>query len=279
MQRKEIEIIENCIFYRQEEKSVITVGFSKKDFKKHQGVSGLKFYLVVMYMRKHIEHFGEINTTLNKLLDECGYSSKSHNQSVYSDFRKIIKEEIIDEGYASCNKDILKITPSSIFTLALSPDKSLFYTEDNFVQLSIYDFERITKSDTGSINKSVLIGVYLYIKQFIMSSSDFSEYLPKISYPSKQQIKKGIGISSLTSIETAISILEDLKLIFIERNMYMEDSKNENVYIPTRNVFALNQEDLCKDVCISELQRIYGKTIYSKEDVPGIINYLTKQKG
>lgn len=271
--------METCIFYRESDKDIITVGFSKKDFKKHQGVSGLKFYLIVMYMRKHIEHFGEVTTTLNKLLDECGYSSKSHNQSSYSDFRKIIKDEIIDNGFATCEEDISKITPSSIFTLKLSQKKSIFFTDDNFVQLSVADYEKITQSNTGSINKAVLIGTYLYIKQFIMSSSDNSEYLPKISYPSKQQIKKGIGISSVTSIENAIAALSDIKLIFVERNMYMEDTKNDDVYIPTRNVFALNQEDLSKENCISELTRIYGKTIYAKDDVPGEINYLTKQKG
>ncbi|HKM01737.1 MAG TPA: hypothetical protein VJ083_06760 [Sedimentibacter sp.] len=229
-------------------------------------------------MRKHIEHFGEINTTLNKLIDECGYSTKSHNNSSYLDFRKLIKEEIIDKGFATCNEDIMKIQPSSIFTLCLSSEKSIFYTEDNFVQLSIAEFEKIVNSKTGTINKSVIAGVYLFIKQYIMSGSDLSDYLPKVSYPSKQQIKKGIGISSITTIENAILSLSEMKLIFVAKDMYIEDSKNENVYIPARNVFALRKEDLDKSICITELQKVYGKSVYFEEDVPGNIGFITKQK-
>ena len=74
----------------------MTIGFSKNDFKSHKGVSGLKYYLIVMYMRKHLQTFGQISLTLNHLLEECGYSTKSHNKSIYSDFREIIKTEIIN---------------------------------------------------------------------------------------------------------------------------------------------------------------------------------------
>ena len=35
----------------------MTVGFSKKEFKNHKGVSGLKYYLIIMYLRKHMQTF------------------------------------------------------------------------------------------------------------------------------------------------------------------------------------------------------------------------------
>ena len=269
--------IETCIFYKEKDKQEITVGFSKKNFSIHSGISGLKYYLIIMYMRKHVEHFGEINTTLNKMVDECGYSSKSHNQSSYIDFRSIIKEEVIDKGYATSKDNIMKVQPSSLFTLKLSEEKSIFYTDDNFVQLSIQEFEKLMQPSTQSINKSVLIGAYLFIKQYILSS-DVESHLPKISYPSKQQIKKGIGISSITTIEKAISALVELGLIFVSENMYMEDSKNKGVYVPTRNVYAISKADLTVDACANELQRVYGKPIYTKANVPGEIQYLTKKQ-
>ena len=259
-------------------KNDITVGFSKNDIKNHKGISGLKYYLIVMYLRKHLEIFGEVTLTLKKLIDECGYSTKSHNDSVYFDFKQIIKEEIIDKGYGTTQEDILKIKPMSAFTIKLSTDKNLFFTKDSFVQISISEYETIANANNSKVNKSVLLGVYLFIKQYILSDSEETDILHKISYPSKQQIKKGIGISSVTTIENSISILADLKLIYIKSDMYVENSKMNGEFIPTRNVFALNEEDLNNDVILIELKKIYGRTVYNKEDVPGKISFLPKIK-
>ena len=193
---KEAKAISNIIFLTNEEKQNVTVGFSKKEFKNHKGVSGLKYYLIVMYLRKHLETFGQVTLTLNRLLEECGYSTKSHNKSIYSDFREIIKTEIINKGYATCDVDIFTVNPTEMFSLQLSDKKNIFYAKDNFVQFSVYEYECIANSN-GKINKSVLAGVYLFIKQYIIDYPSDTISTPRISYPSKQQIKKGIGISTL----------------------------------------------------------------------------------
>lgn len=231
-----------------------------------------------MYLRKHLQTFGQISLTLKQLLDECGYSTKSHNNSIYSDFREIIKTELINKEYISCNIDIFTVNPTEMFSLQLSEKKSLFYTGDNFVQFSVSEYEQITNSD-NKINKSILTGVYLFIKQYIMEYSGDSISPPRISYPSKQQIRKGIGIASFTTIENAISILIDMKMIYVRTDMFVENTEEENVYVPTRNVFALNREELIGDAVLVELERIYNKKVYNKNDVPGTIKYLTKQKG
>lgn len=275
---KEEKYINETIFISNGEKQNITVGFSKKDFKNHKGVSGLKYYLVIMYLRKHLQTFGEVYLTLNNLLEECGYSTRSHNKSIYSDFREIIKTEIINKGYASCDVDIFTINPTEMFSLQLSEKKNIFYTKDNFVQFSILEYEKISKSNS-KINKSVLVGVYLFIKQYIMDYPSDTISPPRISFPSKQQIKKGIGISSFTTIENAISVLAEMKMIYIRTDMFVENTEEENIYVPTRNVFALDVEELNGDVILMELERIYGKKVYNKNDVPGEIRYLEKQKG
>mgnify|MGYP000678793003 CR=1 FL=1 len=158
--------IDNYIYLSEKDKQITSVGFSKKEIKNHKGISGLKYYLIILYLRKHVQTFGQI--TLNDLLQELGYSTKTNNKSIYSDFREIIKTEIINKGYASCNKDIFVIKPNDLFYLQMSYENNIFFTEDNFVQITISEYENIC-SILSKINKSVLLGIYLYIKQFIIS--------------------------------------------------------------------------------------------------------------
>ena len=231
-----------------------------------------------MYLRKHLETFGQVTLTLNRLLEECGYSTKSHNKSIYSDFREIVKTEIINKGYATCDVDIFTVNPTEMFSLHLSDKKNIFYTKDNFVQFSVDEYEQISNANT-KINKSVLAGVYLFIKQYIMDYPTNTISPPRISYPSKQQIKKGIGIASNTTIENAISTLSEIGMIYIRSEMFVENAEEEGSYVPTRNVFALNEEELYGDAVLVELERVYGKKVYNKDDVPGKIKFLDKQKG
>ena len=106
-----------------------------------------------------------------------------------------------------------------------------------------------------------------------------TENLCRISYPSKQQIKKGIGVSSLSTIESAISILESLKMIYVGRDMFVEDSEEDDVYISTRNVYALSEDMINNDAALIELENIYKRKVYRKNNVPGNIKFLSKEKG
>ena len=226
-----------------------------------------------MYLRKHLETFGQVTLTLNRLLEECGYSTKSHNKSIYSDFREIIKTEIINKGYATCDVDIFTVNPTEIFSLQLSNKKNIFYTKDNFVQFSVDEYEHISNVN-AKINKSVLAGVYLFIKQYIMDYPNDTVSPPRVSYPSKQQIKNGIGISSTTTIENAISTLSEMAMIYVRSELFVENTEVAGQFVPTRNVFALNEEELYGDAILIELERVYGKKVYNKDDVPGEIIYL-----
>ena len=100
----------------------------------------------------------------------------------------------------------------------------------------------------------------------------------KISFPSKLQIAKGLS-TSIQTVENGLNILESMKMIYVRRNMFVENNNVEGQYVPTRNVFALDPKELEGGNVLIELERIYGKKIYDKEDVPGEINYLMKLKG
>ena len=267
--------IDNYIYLSEKDKKITSVGFSKKEIKNHKGISGLKYYLIILYLRKHVQTFGQIALTLNDLLQEIGYSTKTNNKSIYSDFREIIKTELINKGYASCNTDIFVVKPNYLFYLQLSYERNVFFTEDSFVQITISEYEKIC-SLSSKINKSILLGIYLYIKQYIMDYP--GDIAPaKISFPSKSQIAKGLDIS-ISTVENGLSVLESYKLIYIRRDMFVENKKEEGVFVPTRNVYALDPSELEGDTVLIELERIYGKRIYNKEDVPGEIKYLTKER-
>lgn len=260
-------------FVRRKDKKTVAVAFPKRQIINHMGLSGLKYYLIVMYLRRHFDVFGEVTLSFDKLLSECGYSTKSHNKSIYTDFREIIKREIIDTGYATSSDDVITISPTKVFSLYLNENKNLFYSKDGFVLMDMEEYEKILKINDSSVSKSVLVGVYLFIKQFISINSDFGS---KISYPSKRQISNGIGIASVKTIDKAISALVEAGLLYVRGDMCLEDINNKGQYVPTRNVYALNSGDLSEDIVKIELEAFYKKPIYNKKDMEGNIKYLKR---
>ena len=71
--------IDNYIYLSEKDKQITSVGFSKKEIKDHKGISGLKYYLIILYLRKHVQTFGQVTLTLNDLLQEFGYSTNTNN--------------------------------------------------------------------------------------------------------------------------------------------------------------------------------------------------------
>lgn len=48
----------------------------------------------------------------------------------------------------------------------------------------------------------------------------------KISFPSKSQIAKGLD-TSISTVENGLSVLESYKLIYIRRDMFVENKKKK----------------------------------------------------
>lgn len=246
------------------------VGFSKKEIQLHKGIAGLKYYLIVMYLRLHIMPINILPTTLSKLITKCGYSASSRKTATYDDWRNII-HKLIDDGYMICSHDILTVKPTEEFILTFSHKKNPFYTNDNFVFITKKEFDVITDYKTN-MNKSVIMGVYLYIKQYIIDT----EHAAGIAYPTKQQIAQGIGVSSTTTIEKAINILVELDLLYVKTGFYIEDTIEVNSYVPASNVYSLNN-NISNERCLTELENKYGRPVYTKDTVPGVIKFLKKK--
>lgn len=251
-------------YFNSEYKKDIYVAFSRKDITTICQANNQKYYLIVMFIRKHTQLFGEVSFTLNKLMEECGYSTKSHNDSIYSDFRRIIKEEIIDKGFAHSDDDIITIKPTNVYTLQLDNHK-LFISDDSYVCITIQEFESIVNINNCKINKATLFIVYMYMKQFIFVNST-DKLTAQISYPSKQQIANGLGLSSTSTIEKSLAALEDNKLLFVMKNIFVQDNKNSDKFVSARNVYALKKEHLDRFAVINELEAFYKRKVTIKND-------------
>ena len=245
-------------------KDDIFVSFDRSIFKKLNGMSELKYLSVVMYVRKNCNISGEVRTSLHNLARGCGYDIVSHNKNAFSDFRMIIKKYLIDTGYMLCDSDIDTITPSKTFKLTLVNDIDV-PESNSFVMMTVSEFDRIVSLNTN-INNAVLVGVYLYIKQYIISDNDL--YSP-ISCPSKNKISTTLGLSSST-VYKAIDVLVKNKILYESDNYYIKDSKDNDIFICIRHAYALNQKHLTDAAIKDSLYCMYNETIYSWKDVKKI---------
>ena len=258
------------MFLSKERFATTGVGFSKKEIALHKGISDLKYYLIIMYLRIHIEGGGLVRTSLLDISTECGYSSTSaRRQTFYDDWRSVLSDIVATKG-TTCNKDISNVTPTEQFEIQFNDEDNPFYTDDSFVFIMKKEFDAIINSDVK--NKSVLIGVYLYIKQFIIDTP----LSPGMAYPTKQQIKNGIGLSSTTTVKSAIDTLVELQLLHMYSDFYIEDSVVAGTYIPASNIYSL--QPLKIESCIQTLESKYGKPVYTKDTVPGIIKFLNNNQ-
>lgn len=265
----------STIFLHESQKKYALVGFPKSEIPLHKGVDNLKYYLIVMYFRKHLQTFGEVTFSLNQLLNECGYSTNTHIQTIYDDFRKIIQEEIIDKGYAVLDGDILSATPKETLLIKFDFYKNIFFATENFVQISVYEYDTIANYRSSRVNKSILMGTLLFIKQFISQDKCDGIY-PKISYPSKIQIKDGVGVAANSTVEKAIKILVELKLLYVKNDLFVADYNSETVFVPARNVYALSPSELQDDIVMQELSDFYGRAVCDKENISGKVRYLPR---
>lgn len=264
--RMEIITMRNMNILTDKDKKSIGAGFPRNEFKNHTGLYGLKYYLVVMYLRKYANVFGEVRMTMYDFIKCSGYSTNTNCTNTCNEFKKIIIEEIINKGFATCSKDLESIKFKEMFSIYLSSSNNIFRTDKSFVAMTIDEYDKITSISDNTVSKPVLLGVYLFIKQYI--------YLCENSVSLSQRlICSGIGISSLNTVGKAIKILVDNNLLTIRTDLFVESSETPGNYIPVRNVYAISNNAYADEMVIDRLETVYGRKIYTKVNVPGPIVY------
>ncbi len=259
----------DCDILSNKEKRMVGVGFPRNNFNRIRGADDLKIYQVVMYIKQHVGLYDMLITSLKTIAEESGYSANTHNNEFFDPFKKALLY-LIEEEYITADMDISTVR-NTYFRIQLTTKKNLFYTDKPFVFLSFYEYEKILAANTR-VSKSSLLGVYLYIKQFIDSESD-----TKVSYPTKYKIEKALKISN-TTVESCISVLAQIGLITVSTGFYVKNKKN-NTFIPTRNVFFIGKVEIDVSMCKEILKSIYSSTVYAKEELEDKqISYLRKLK-
>lgn len=256
------------------------VGFSRNDFENHKGSKGCKFYPLVMFLAERMSVSGNIRFTLQELMD-CQNLRAAVS---CNDFREIIKSEIIDKGLAKTEQDILAVGVKETYSMQILSCK-LFKPDEKFVMLTFGEYQTVLNYEEKAVNghkvkNGSLIAVYLYIKQYFPSKLYKDNYMqnsqlldkPRLSYPSHYDMVKNLGLSRDT-ITRAVAELEDMKLLYICKDLYIKDKKESGGYRPCRWVYALEEKHLNKRHMTAALSKMYKQPVYIKNDVSGKINY------
>lgn len=229
----------NNIFFISDKKQ-ITASFAKSNFERKNSKEELVLYLLRSYIRFYCTASGKVCSTLNAITEGCGSPTKGNSRESNDKFREALIW-LQEQGFIICDKDIHTIKNSEYFEIQIL-NHNLFYCGDtSFVSISMHEFETIVNSQTTT-KKNILLATYLCIKKNIYNNVDM--YLPSLSVPSNEIIKRVLGVSSVTTVGTAIANLKELGLLYCDETMYYYKDLKTNVYKPTRNAYALTSSDL-----------------------------------
>lgn len=257
----------------QTDLSAFNIAFNKSELSRHKGTSGLKYYLVVYYLRRWVGYFGEFYMSLNSLLTGCGYSPAARNNPTVNQFKDILASLVVD-GYITTNHDVEALKPNDFFMVKLSAEKNLFYAtgKRGFITVSLQDVSDMIAADTET-SKGTLLATYLAVKQHI-----FNDQWP-IGFPARDTMAEQLGISGKT-IEKALGELVQHNFLYKGDQLYVADRDEGKVYFPARSIYALEEKYLESKMCAKVLSDFYGLPVFTQDEIdPRNIRYLKKERG
>lgn len=249
----------------------VSVSFSRNlfnyDNKKCKGIEGAKYFMVIAYLRRYISSFGDLTFTLNHLISYCGYSTKSKNGSIKKHFINILRQ-LSDDGYVKydCDFSDIKIG-QQIYAKISDSGNTLFFNDENFVLLSMSEFEKIVTSKAKS-NKALMIAIFLAVKQYIYFNTENSFGQNRgISYPSIRSLGMQVGVSHDT-LKGVLDSLVEIGMLYRKTDLFMPDRYESNKFINARNLYALDKDTL-GDHCLKEFAAaINVSKVYEKQELP-----------
>lgn len=230
---------QNNLFFITDKNKIIA-SFDKSNFERKNSREELVLYLLRSYIRFYCTVSGKVCSTLNVITTGCGGSIKGNSKEANEKFREALIW-LQEHSYIVCNKDIHTLKNSEYFEIQIL-NQDIFYCRDaSYVSLTMQEFEDIVNSNTPT-KKNILLATYLCLKKNIYNNTDMT--LPSLAIPSHESIKRVIGVSSVTTVGTAISNLKELELIYSDDTTYYYKDQKLDAYKPARSVYTLHQSDL-----------------------------------
>ena len=216
--------------------------------------------LLLAYLKSHGDPFGRVKLSLNELVIETGYYTKSKSKTYHSYYRdaiqRFIEEDIllVDEDF-----DILSVKNSDYFTVKLNKDNDIYYVESVFVILTVEELNKILNSDSN-LKSGILLNTYLLFKKYA-----FIGERDELIYPKKATLTKELGVLSPTTTEKAINALIDVGLIFKDKPYFVKNKSNQDTYVQLRNIYSLSPDNF--RYTKHKLEQIYEDKVYSIDDI------------
>ena len=219
------------------------------------------FVLLLMeYLKSHGDPFGRVKLSLNEIVLECGYFTKSKSKTYHKNFRDVI-EKFIDEELLIVDDsfDISNIKNTDFFTVQLNKENDIFYCDEKFVTITVEEFQKIIETKR-TIKPGVLLNLLLIFKKYaFIGSSD------GLIYPSKATITKELGMLSPTTTEKAINALIDIGLVYKDKPYYVAHKSNNGTYVQLRNIYSLSPENF--KYTKHKLEQINGESVYTVDEI------------
>ena len=223
---------DNLFFIR--DKTKIMISFSKQDLDKKNTKEDLD---MVAEYSKEVAIFKTANLSLGVNLMQA--LCKAAAEVLAEKFRAALLW-LQQKKFIRCDKDIGTIKNTEYFEVTILKEK-LFHCDTNFVLLNMHEYETIINSKTSS-KKNVLLATYLYIKKGVYYNENIPT--PKLMVTSHDNIKRVLGVSSNTTVKSALADLKSLGLLYWDDTQYFYHDVKKDVYKPTKNAYALTQKDL-----------------------------------
>lgn len=238
----------------------VGVNFSVDSFKENKGVQGLKYYLILMALRCRMDIARRISTSLSQLIVDCGLRP-NYKDEILGPFRNTLA--VLEES-GKIKSDVLDwitLSPKKLFNIEVSIKDSPFYLDqvyNGFVTLLASEFFAIAGSN-ATVSPAIMVGVFLFLKSF-----------KQPAYPSKNTIMTNLGLSN-SSIDRALKALQDLNLIYIRNDFWIEDSVDRGFYVYARAAYSIDSkllEDPYKVAKYMSVNVYEGRKVIPECDVP-----------
>lgn len=211
-------------------------------------------------------------TSLQYLIESCGYSSHRGTGRINNLFRQLVTE-MIDNGTLIL-LDNYKCLPKHLsFGIPYIVNSDKFDVLENFTKLYDNEFDVLIRKnpECSCHNKENLLSLYLYIKSYFCQGDGAT---PSVGfYQSLDTIQKSLGFSPRIAIKLFEELVDKRLLIkhYTGAREYIKGGKKIKENVPNIYVPRLDQTE-------AEIEKTINNTIEIMKGIYGVDEFLSFMK-